>query len=297
MTYKEQLDMNRIPQHIAIIMDGNGRWAKAKGKRRGEGHIVGAQALHDTMMHAAKLGVKYVTVYAFSTENWTRPDEEVNGLMALLFEKLDLSIFMDNDIRFCVIGDTDRLPEKVRERMNYCISQSAGNQRGTLTVALSYSSKWEITQSAKRIAAMVQEGKIGLEDITDKTIDETLSTSFMPDPDLLIRTGGETRLSNYLLWQCAYTELYFCDTYWPDFFLKITGKDARRLSMISIVNHHFLETGRGDHSDPVSLMPIKRVALIETDTCSVILSRTDGQGLGGCLTFRNGLVLKVVNLA
>lgn len=217
MTYKEQLDMNRIPQHIAIIMDGNGRWAKEKGKRRGEGHIVGASALHDTMMHAAKLGVKYVTVYAFSTENWTRPDEEVNGLMALLFEKLDLSIFMNNDIRFCVIGDTDRLPEKVRERMNYCISQSARNKRGTLTVALSYSSKWELTQSAKRIAAMVKEGKMNIDDITDKTIDDTLCTSFMPDPDLLIRTGGETRLSNYLLWQCAYTELYFCDTYWPDF--------------------------------------------------------------------------------
>ena len=217
MTYKEQLDMDRITQHIAIIMDGNGRWAKEKGKRRGEGHIAGATTLHNTMMHASKLGVKYVTVYAFSTENWTRPDEEVNGLMALLFEKLDLDIFMDNDIRFCVIGDTDRLPENVRERMNYCISKSAGNQRGTLTVALSYSSKWELTQSAKRIAAMVQEGKMTIDEITDKTIDETVATSFMPDPDLLIRTGGETRLSNYLLWQCAYTELYFCDTYWPDF--------------------------------------------------------------------------------
>ena len=217
MAYKDLLDLDRIPQHIAIIMDGNGRWAKDKGKRRGEGHIAGASALHDTMMHAAKLGVKYVTVYAFSTENWTRPDEEVNGLMSLLFEKLDLSIFMDNDIRFCVIGDTDRLPEKVRERMNYCIAQSANNQRGTLTVALSYSSKWELTRSAKRIAAMVQEGKMAIDDITDHTIDETLTTSSMPDPDLLIRTGGETRLSNYLLWQCAYTELYFCDTYWPDF--------------------------------------------------------------------------------
>ena len=137
--------------------------------------------------------------------------------MALLFEKLDLSIFMDNDIRFCVIGDTDRLPEKVRERMSHCINQSAGNQRGTLTVALSYSSKWELTQAAKRIATMVQEGKMSIDDITDSTIDSTLCTSFMPDPDLLIRTGGETRLSNYLLWQCAYTELYFCDTFWPDF--------------------------------------------------------------------------------
>mgnify|MGYP003309523938 CR=1 FL=1 len=217
MTYKEQLDYNRIPQHIAIIMDGNGRWAQARGKRRGEGHIAGASALHDTMMHAAKLGVKYVTVYAFSTENWTRPDEEVNGLMALLFEKLDLGIFMDNDIRFCVIGDTDRLPEKVRERMNYCISQSANNQRGTLTVALSYSAKWELTRATKQIATMVQEGNLTVEEITDKTIDGALCTSYMPDPDLLIRTGGETRLSNYLLWQCAYTELYFCDTHWPDF--------------------------------------------------------------------------------
>jgi undecaprenyl diphosphate synthase len=217
MTYKEQLDYNRIPQHIAIIMDGNGRWAQARGKRRGEGHIAGASALHDTMMHAAKLGVKYVTVYAFSTENWTRPDEEVNGLMALLFEKLDLGIFMDNDIRFCVIGDTDRLPEKVRERMNYCISQSANNQRGTLTVALSYSAKWELTRATKQIATMVQEGNLTVEEITDKTIDGALCTSYMPDPDLLIRTGGETRLSNYLLWQCAYTELYFCDTHWHDF--------------------------------------------------------------------------------
>ena len=195
MTYKEQLDMNRIPQHIAIIMDGNGRWAKEKGKKRGEGHISGAAALHNTMMNAAKLGVKYVTVYAFSTENWTRPDEEVNGLMALLFEKLDLSIFMDTDIRFCVNGDPDRLPEKVRERMNHCINQSAGNQRGTLTVALSYSSKWELTQAAKRIATMVQEGKMSIDDITDSTIDSTLCTSFMPDPDLLIRTGGQSRES------------------------------------------------------------------------------------------------------
>ena len=217
MTYKEQLDYNRIPQHIAIIMDGNGRWAQARGKRRGEGHIAGASALHDTMMYAAKLGVKYVTVYAFSTENWTRPDEEVNGLMALLFEKLDLGIFMDNDIRFCVIGDTDRLPEKVRERMNYCISQSANNQRGTLTVALSYSAKWELTRATKQIATMVQEGNLTVEEITDKTIDGVLCTSYMPDPDLLIRTGGEKRISNYLLWQCAYTELYFCDTHWPDF--------------------------------------------------------------------------------
>ena len=215
--YKEKLDLNHIPQHIAIIMDGNGRWAKERGKQRGEGHIAGAQALHDVMVAASKLGVKYVTVYAFSTENWKRPDDEVAGLMALLFKKLDIDIFMDNDIRFCVIGDTQRLPEDVQERMHYCIDRSAGNTTGTLTVALSYSSKWELIEATKKIATQVKESNLAIDDIDDATIEKALSTTFLPDPDLLIRTGGEKRLSNYLLWQCAYAELYFCDTYWPDF--------------------------------------------------------------------------------
>ena len=218
MIFQKKKTENRVlPRHIAIIMDGNGRWAKKRSLPRSAGHAAGSKKFKEIARYCNKIGIKHLTVYAFSTENWTRPDEEVNGLMALLFEKLDLSIFMDNEIRFCVIGDTDRLPEKVRERMNYCISQSANNQRGTLTVALSYSSKWELTQAAKRIATKVQEGEMCIDEITDKTIDSALCTSFMPDPDLLIRTGGETRLSNYLLWQCAYTELYFCDTFWPDF--------------------------------------------------------------------------------
>ena len=217
MSYKEQLDLQRIPQHIAFIMDGNGRWAKAKGMHRGQGHIAGAQALHDIMITICQLGVKYITVYAFSTENWTRPDEEVAGLMKLLFEKLDINIFMDNNVRFNVIGDTDRLPDDVKERMRYCLEKTADNTAGTLTVALSYSSKWELTEAAKKIARQVQDGTLAVDDITDKTIDEALDTYPMPDPDLLIRTGGELRLSNYLLWQCAYAELYFCDTYWPDF--------------------------------------------------------------------------------
>lgn len=215
--YKDKIDKTRIPQHIAIIMDGNGRWAKVRGKQRGEGHIAGAQTLHDIMVAATKLGVKYITVYAFSTENWTRPDDEVAGLMALLFEKLDISMFMDNDIRFGVIGDTKRLPQNVQDRMNYCLEHSAGNQTGNLTVALSYSSKWEIIEAAKKIAQRVKEGSLQIDEIDGKVIDESLNTYFLPDPDLLIRTGGEKRLSNYLLWQCAYTELYFCDTYWPDF--------------------------------------------------------------------------------
>ena len=215
--YKEKIDKNRLPRHIAIIMDGNGRWAKLHGKHRGEGHIAGAQALYDIMVAACNIGLKYVTVYAFSTENWKRPDEEVNGLMALLFEKLDIHIFMDNDICFRVIGDTDRLPQNVQDRMNYCLEQSANNKRCTFTVALSYSSKWEIIEATKKIARRVQEGTLRIEDIDDHTIDESLNTAFLPDPDLLIRTGGEIRLSNFLLWQCAYAELYFCDTYWPDF--------------------------------------------------------------------------------
>ncbi|MCR5140458.1 MAG: di-trans,poly-cis-decaprenylcistransferase [Bacteroidaceae bacterium] len=215
--YKEKIDMTRLPQHIAIIMDGNGRWAKLHGKKRSDGHFAGAQALFDTMVAACNLGIKYTTVYAFSTENWNRPDEEVEGLMSLLFAKLDINVFMDNDVRFCVIGNTSRLPQDVQERMNYCLEQSANNKRGTLTVALSYSSKWEIIEATKKIARRVKEGTLRVEDIDDKTIDASLNTSFLPDPDLLIRTGGELRLSNYLLWQCAYTELYFCDTFWPDF--------------------------------------------------------------------------------
>ena len=215
--YKELIDMNRLPRHIAFIMDGNGRWAKAHGKHRSEGHIAGAQALHDIMVAICTLGIQNITVYAFSTENWKRPDEEVEGLMSLLFEKLDLDTFMENDIRLRVIGNTKRLPQNIQERMSYCIERSAANTRCTLTVALSYSSKWELTEAAKKIARRVQEGSLAIDDITDKTIDESLDTTFLPDPELLVRTGGELRLSNYLLWQCAYSELYFCDTYWPDF--------------------------------------------------------------------------------
>jgi len=215
--YKEKIDKTRVPNHIAFIMDGNGRWAQSHGKHRGDGHIAGAQALHDIMVAACTVGIKYVTVYAFSTENWRRPDEEVEGLMSLLFDKLDIKMFMDNDIRFRVIGDTGRLPQPVQDRMNYCLEHSKNNRRCTLTVALSYSSKWELIEASKKIARRVQEGTLRVDDIDEHTIEESLSTVSLPDPDLLIRTGGEIRLSNFLLWQCAYAELYFCDTYWPDF--------------------------------------------------------------------------------
>lgn len=217
MLYKEQIDKNRIPPHVAIIMDGNGRWAKQKEQPRSFGHQVGAETVHVIAEEAARLGVKYLTLYTFSTENWNRPVDEVNALMALLMESIEEEIFMKNNISFRIIGDVKRLPINVLNRLNQCIERTSLNTGMCLTLALSYSSKWEITNAMQQIALKVKEGEIEVNNITDKTIDEHLCTNFMPDPDLMIRTGGEVRLSNYLLWQCAYSELYFCDTFWPDF--------------------------------------------------------------------------------
>ena len=211
------IDMERIPAHVAIIMDGNGRWAKQQGKPRGYGHQAGAQTVHVIAEEAARLGVKYLTLYTFSTENWNRPEEEVTALMKLLFDQIEEETFMKNNIRFRIIGEEARLPLKVQERLNQCIEQTSVNTGMTMILALSYSSRWELTEAARQIAVEVKEGKLDAADISAETIEKHLSTSFMPDPDLLIRTGGEVRLSNYLLWQCAYSELYFCDTYWPDF--------------------------------------------------------------------------------
>ena len=217
MLYKEEIDRNRIPAHIAIIMDGNGRWAKQKGMARSFGHQAGAETVHLIAEEAAKLGVKYLTLYTFSTENWNRPVDEVSALMALLMDSIEEETFMKNNISFRIIGDVDKLPKEVLERLNKCIERTSSNTGMCLILALSYSSKWEITHAVKKIASKVKEGAISIDEITDEEIDRNLCTDFMPDPDLLIRTGGEIRLSNYLLWQCAYSELYFCDTFWPDF--------------------------------------------------------------------------------
>lgn len=217
MLYKEQLDLNRIPQHIAIIMDGNGRWAKQLGHERSFGHQAGAETVHVIAEEAARLGVNFLTLYTFSTENWNRPADEVTALMTLLIDSIEEETFMKNNISFRIIGDIDKLPKKVQERLNECIEHTSKNTGMSLILALSYSSKWEITEAAKQIATEVQDGRIKIQDITDDYISSRLTTNFMPDPDLLIRTGGEIRLSNYLLWQCAYSELYFCDTFWPDF--------------------------------------------------------------------------------
>ena len=217
MTYKDILDMNRIPAHIAIIMDGNGRWAKQKGQARSFGHQAGAETVHIIAEEAARLGVKYLTLYTFSTENWNRPADEVGALMALLMDSIEEVTFMKNNISFRIIGDVEKLPVDVLKRLNQCIERTSSNTGMCLILALSYSSKWEIANAVKQIALKAKEGTLNVDDITDEVIDNHLCTNFMPSPDLLIRTGGEIRLSNYLLWQCAYSELYFCDTFWPDF--------------------------------------------------------------------------------
>lgn len=217
MTYREQIDKTYIPAHVAIIMDGNGRWAKQRGQARSLGHQAGAETVHVIAEEAARLGVKYLTLYTFSTENWNRPVDEVSALMALLMDSIEEETFMKNNISFRIIGDTEKLPADVLSRLSQCIERTSGNTGMCLILALSYSSKWEITDAVKQIASKVKNGCLEVDNITDETIDKHLCTNFMPDPDLLIRTGGEKRLSNYLLWQCAYSEFYFCDTFWPDF--------------------------------------------------------------------------------
>lgn len=198
-------------------MDGNGRWATAKGKPRSYGHQAGVETVTRIATDCAQIGVKYLTLYAFSTENWNRPIDEVSALMGLVLTALEEEIFMRNDIRFRVIGDRSRLPKDVNKKLADVEERTAANKTMTLIAALSYSSKWEITDAVKQIAQKVNAGELTAEDISDRTIDEHLQTAGIPDPDLLIRTGGEQRISNYLLWQIAYSELYFTNIYWPDF--------------------------------------------------------------------------------
>ena len=217
MSLLDQIDKNRMPQHVAIIMDGNGRWAKQRGLPRTAGHAEGVERVKDITAEAARLGIKFLTLYAFSTENWNRPAPEVEALMNLLIDHLEEETFMKNNVRLLTIGDFGKLPAKVQERVRLCMEHTANNTRMTMVVALSYSSRWELTHTMRHLAEEVEAGRIKPEDISEDTISESLQTKFMPAPDLLIRTGGELRLSNYLLWQAAYAELYFCDTHWPDF--------------------------------------------------------------------------------
>ncbi len=217
-------EKNIIPQHIAIIMDGNGRWAMERGKERSYGHQAGVEAVRRITAECVRLGVKYLTLYTFSTENWNRPADEIAALMGLVLSSLEDEIFMKNNVRFRVIGDIKRLPESVQQKLRETMDHTAANDAMTMVVALSYSSRWEITNAVRSMVTdILKDHRDGFREIeiqaniSENTITKHLNTYFMPDPDLLIRTGGELRISNYLLWQIAYSELYFCDTYWPDF--------------------------------------------------------------------------------
>ena len=214
---KELLDMNRIPQHIAIIMDGNGRWATERGLDRTFGHKAGLDTVKKITAECSRLGVKYLTLYTFSTENWKRPAYEIEALMGLVLNFLEMELFSDNNVKFKMVGDLESLPESVQKKIHYMEDLTSKYDGMTLVVALSYSSRLELSSVTRQIAKDVKDGKLNADDITEQTISDRLWTSFMPDPELLIRTGGELRISNYLLWQIAYTELYFCDTFWPDF--------------------------------------------------------------------------------
>ena len=211
------LDLNRIPEHIAIIMDGNGRWALEQGKPRSFGHQAGVDAVRRITSECTRLGVKFLTLYTFSTENWNRPVDEIASLMSLVLSSLEDEIFMKNNVRFRVIGEIERLPQDVQDKLQETMDHTAANDTMQMVVALSYSSRWEITRATREIARQVKEGSLRLEDIDEQLMSKHMVTNFMPDPELLIRTGAEVRVSNYLLWQIAYSELYFCDTYWPDF--------------------------------------------------------------------------------
>ncbi|MGV3703893.1 MAG: isoprenyl transferase [Arcticibacter sp.] len=219
MSLLDQIDKSRLPQHIAIIMDGNGRWAKEKGKLRVFGHHSGVVSVKDIVEAAVEVGIPYITLYTFSTENWNRPWLEITALMELLVNTIskETKTLMDNNVRLNAIGDLEKLPGKCLKHLKKSIEATAGNTKSTLTLALSYSSRWEITEAARKLAVQVQQGLIKPEDINEEMFSANLTTAGIPDPELMIRTSGEFRISNYLLWQLAYAEFYFTEKLWPDF--------------------------------------------------------------------------------
>lgn len=218
-SFKELINRTNLPRHVAVIMDGNGRWAKRKGAMRIFGHRNAVQAVRDVTEACGELGIGYLTLYAFSTENWSRPKEEVEGLMELLVKTLKQEIdrLMENHVRLNTIGELSDLPSDCQENLKWAIDQTRHNTGLTLNIALSYSGRWEILQAAKALARDVKAGKVDEKDITDRVFENYLQTPDIPDPELLIRTSGEMRVSNFLLWQIAYTELYITPTLWPDF--------------------------------------------------------------------------------
>lgn len=219
MELKDKIDLGNLPQHVAIIMDGNGRWAKQQGKARVFGHQNGVQSVREVTEAGAELGIKYMTLYAFSTENWNRPKLEVTALMTLLVGTIrkEVATLNKNNIRLQAIGNLDMLPTAAKKELLEAIEATKNNTRMTLILALSYSSKWEITEAVKSIAQQVKDGKLAVDKIDENTISQALATKDFPDPELMIRTSGETRISNFLLWQLAYAEFYFTPVFWPDF--------------------------------------------------------------------------------
>lgn len=219
MDYLSQINKEKVPQHVAIIMDGNGRWAKQQGEDRVFGHHEGVNSVREIVEACAEVGVKYLTLYAFSTENWNRPKEEVDALMELLVSTISLETpnLNKNSVKLQAIGDIKSLPQSCQDELQDSINITAGNSKVTLILALSYSSKWEITNAVKQIAEQVKLGKIVPKDITSENIEKYLCTNNFPDPELMIRTSGEHRISNFLLWQLAYAEFYFTEVLWPDF--------------------------------------------------------------------------------
>ncbi|WP_162428347.1 isoprenyl transferase [Pontibacter pudoricolor] len=219
MELKEKVDINNLPRHIAVIMDGNGRWAKQRGGLRIFGHKNAVTAVRETVEAAAELGVQYLTLYAFSTENWSRPASEVSALMQLLVTTIrkEAATLNKNNIRLQTIGDTQSLPASCQQELKEAIEMTSGNSRMTLVLALSYSGRWELTQAMRKLATKVEQGELKAADISESMIADSLGTAGMPDPELLIRTSGEMRISNFLLWQLAYTELYITELLWPDF--------------------------------------------------------------------------------
>jgi undecaprenyl diphosphate synthase len=219
MSLKEKISKERVPEHVAVIMDGNGRWAKNHGEARVFGHMNGVNGVREALTGAGEIGVKYLTLYAFSTENWDRPMEEVSALMDLLVQTIvkEIDALEERKVRLMAIGDLTLLPEQCRKALEAAIERTKVNDRITLVLALSYSSRWEITKAVKQIAESVKAGTLSPDDITQDTINTYLETRNIPDPELVIRTSGEKRISNFLLWQIAYSELYFTQTLWPDF--------------------------------------------------------------------------------
>jgi undecaprenyl diphosphate synthase len=218
-SFKEHIDFNNLPQHVAVIMDGNGRWAKKKGAMRIFGHRNAVQAVRDVTEGCAELGIKFLTLYAFSTENWNRPKEEVEGLMELLVNTLkqEIGTLMENQVKLKTIGDTSHLPAECQRNLQWAIDQTQNNNGLLLILALSYSGRWEIIQAVRALAGDVKNGKVDPSAINENIFENYLHTAGIPDPELLIRTSGELRVSNFLLWQIAYTELFITPTLWPDF--------------------------------------------------------------------------------